>query len=915
MFNLEFDIIAISETWFSFEKNENEFINIDGYYSYHSCRDTNTHGGGVSVYINDKLKSNLKVNINSMAFNILIIKFLKSQLSITVCYRQPNNNNLQEFFEILDDLFEKYTKNIFMGDVNINLLNDNHINTIRYVTTIRSNGFHILNKCSSDMVTRSASNSIIDHFLSDILDKKMKLSILPCSLTDHNAMILSCNIILDKKILPYEKKKINHHGLILSICESNFDNASSYSDFNNIFKENIMLNTKVLKARKKKQIIRKPYITNEIRDLCNEKEKLNNLLRNGVNISDLKKNRYKILRNMIPNKIRSAKKKYYSEQLNLNVDNPKQVWSIINEVVYNKKPKNKNEEISIIKHNNNIISDTMMIANHFNEYFIGIGKNLIENIKLKNLPIVTPTTRILNHLNEPFTIREVTENGLKILIHELKNNTSSGYDLVSSIILKDTHLKIIPSLTEIINNDLKNGIFPDILKIARVVPVYKNGDKFEMNNYRAISVLPNPSKLYEKIIYKQLNEYLIQSNFYHERQYGFVNKSNTTAACINLITEIQISLDKRKMTGCLFIDFSKAFDSVDHTKLLYKINCLNIDENMKKLMESYLTNRKQFTNINNVASNMEIINCGVPQGSILGPLFFNIFINDIFDVQLNGKLQLYADDVTVFYSTDSVDNLLNFIQQDITALSKYADDNYLTINLKKTNYIIFNKQENLNLEIKMDNIVIENLNVVKYLGLFINEKLDWTHHIKHVRKKILPITGVLRRLSNIIPTFVLKNLYFSMIHSHLSYMNMIWNSINQTDIKDLRIIQNKAIKNVYQLPRLTPTRYLYSKNILPIELLMNYNTLILIHQIKSNNIKHSFTIVENNEIHEHYTRTNNDLVVSDVRTRFGRSSILFNGFILYNNLPLEIRNITSFHKFQNIVKIHLFNNSNYINFF
>lgn len=804
---------------------------------------------------------------------------------------------------------------MIIGDFNINLLDENNINTIRYMTTIRSNGFHVLNKCSHEMVTRNLSNSIIDHVFTDMINYDINLSILPCSLTDHNAMILSWNSCIEEKELVKEKIKLDHQNLILSINNSSLENINSYSDFHNFMKENININRKYIKINKKKLQIRKPYITTEIRNLCNEKEKLYKIINNSVHVSEFQLNRYKILRNMIPNKIRMAKKQYYSDQINSNLDNPKQIWSTINEVIYNKKEHKKKEDISMIKHDNKTVTCSKTIANLFNDYFIGIGSNLIENIKSKNHTISLPTTRILNMNKEPFKIKEVTENSIILLINSLSNNSSSGYDHISTVLLKDAHLKIIPTLTKIINNDLLNGFFPEELKVARVVPVFKNGDKLEINNFRAISVLPNTSKLYERVIYNQLNDYLIESKFYHEKQYGFINKSNTTAACINLVGEIQKSLDLRKITGCLFVDFSKAFDSVDHSKLLEKMFCLNLNENTRKLFKSYLQNRKQYTDVNNSASEMKYINCGVPQGSILGPLFFNIFINDIFNLKLHGKIQLYADDATLFYSTDSYESIINMIKEDIKMLSSYANDNYLTLNLKKTNYLLFNKPENLNIEIKVDNEIIENVKVVKHLGLLLNEKLDWNDHIQHVRKKILPMSGVLRKLSYTLPIYVLKNLYYAFIHSHLSHLNLIWNTTTQANIKELRIIQNKAIKNIYKLPRLTPTIHLYNENILPIDLLIKYNTIIFIQQLKLNKIKNSFILEERNQIHQHFTRTNQDLVIHNMSTNHGRRSIIYQGFNLYNNIPLNIRNELSFTKFKKSVKSNIFNNSIYVNFF
>lgn len=221
---IDFDIIAISETWFREDKCEQLYANIEGYYSFHSCRITNTYGGGVSIYIKENIKSNLIKNISNDYLNLIVIKLLNSKTNLTIGYRQPKYENFNDFINVLDDLLENTLNHIVIGDFNINLLDTTNINTVYYHNLIKSNGFHILNKISSEMSTRNISSTIIDHVFTDLVDKKFKINIQDCSLSDHNALLISSDFnITDNKESQMEKSNINYLNLMKDLNDINFN--------------------------------------------------------------------------------------------------------------------------------------------------------------------------------------------------------------------------------------------------------------------------------------------------------------------------------------------------------------------------------------------------------------------------------------------------------------------------------------------------------------------------------------------------------------------------------------------------------------------------------------------------------------------------------------------------------------------
>jgi ribonuclease P/MRP protein subunit RPP40 len=274
-------------------------------------------------------------------------------------------------------------------------------------------------------------------------------------------------------------------------------------------------------------------------------------------------------------------------------------------------------------------------------------------------------------------------------------------------------------------------------------------------------------------------------------------------------------LDKRKNTqiGLVFIDLSKAFDKVPHNLLLAKLFKIGIKHKELNLLTSYFQNRQQFVNSNNLKNTIRIIKCRVPQGSILSPLLFNIFINDIVKLPLIGRIISYADDICLKYESTNSSEIIKYIESDLKMLNEWFILNKLSINLKKTKYMFISpkhiKNDNILIP-KLNNCEIERVQEYKYLGLYIDSDLKWTTHIQHIKSKILPFIGILKRLRNMLHCHIKKQIYFSFIQSHLNYLNMLWGAAAQIHIKCIKVLQNYASKSIFNLPYLEPTINVYN---------------------------------------------------------------------------------------------------------
>ena len=287
--------------------------------------------------------------------------------------------------------------------------------------------------------------------------------------------------------------------------------------------------------------------------------------------------------------------------------------------------------------------------------------------------------------------------------------------------------------------------------------------------------------------------------FFYSRQYGFRKKSNTSTAATDLITDIQLQLDKGNFTAGVFLDLSKAFDTVNHSILLEKLEKAGIWGIPLVWFRSFLANRKQFVSLSNTHSEHKGISIGVPQGSVLGPILFLVYINIIGDLKLRGTLRLFADDSAIFYFGPNLQSLLEDMQYDLNILSNLLKINKLTLNANKTNYMIIStiqKNRTHNNVISIDGVQISEVNFVKFLGLYIDKYLKWDVHISNISKKVSPVVGILYKISTCIPQSVRRVIYFSLIHSHLQYLNIVWGRAYQVHLQQLKVLQNKAIKNI-----------------------------------------------------------------------------------------------------------------------
>jgi hypothetical protein len=343
------------------------------------------------------------------------------------------------------------------------------------------------------------------------------------------------------------------------------------------------------------------------------------------------------------------------------------------------------------------VTDKLSIADNFNKYFTMLGSNLASKILPATVPFQEYLSNNLPNNSKSFSLflTDVTE--VTNIVSDIKNSMSEGCDGLPSSILKQIFHPIAAVITKIINVSFLAGIFPDALKIAKICPIFKSGDKHTLSNFRPISVLPSFSKIFEKIMYKRLNDYLTKYTMLSPNQYGFRKGYSCYMALLDMHYNISTALDRKEYAAGVFLDLSKAFDTVDHAILIKKLEHYGIRGTPLNLFISYLSCRKQYVSFRGTNSYLSTVICGVPQGSTLGPLLFLLYINDITSCSAVLKFILFADDTNIFFSHKDINILIKTLNQELLKLSMWFRANKLSLNVLKTNFMFFGKKTRLHM--------------------------------------------------------------------------------------------------------------------------------------------------------------------------------------------------------------------------
>ena len=782
------DILCVTETWLH-SSIPTSLIDIPGYTFYRNDRE-GKKGGGVGMYVKDDFNSSAvdALNNNCPVEAVWVeVKHSNSDSTIiSSMYRPPSADH--DYFSDMVNIIEKAlhcNENvIILGDLNFDFNLDENFNSnpINYIENL----FCMSQLINSPTRVTVDSSKIIDLILTTQPDKHKSSKVIPISVSDHYMILTYLN-----KYKPKQKhKEIRFRnykrfdsdnfiadlknrlsGIDISQCNNT---ESAWNVFKNIFinacDEHAPICTQRLKDRTN------PWITSELVKKMYLRDKLKEKAVHEK--SSIIWEEYAKLRNEINSEVESSKANYFADITSKFKNDGKKLWKHLNRAFFVKKGHRSCQN---------------MTANDINKFFTSIGKKITSKFTSDEVPQMKGIPSIYSFKFSEITMESVHKNLLKL-------PTDSSIDILDmdQKLLKLSSDVIAKYLTHIFNLSIKTSCIPSDFKLARVTPVYKNrGSVDDISNFRPIAVNCHVSKLLEFEINRQLMEYLLLHNLITSDQSAFL-KNHSTQTCLHRVIDDWLSnMEDKLLTGVIFLDIEKCFDCLDHKILLSKLSWYGIKSNELNWFTDYLKNRRQRVFHEGCLSEPLVNDIGVPQGSVLGPILFLLYINDLSQHVKTSVCNMFADDVILYTAHNQMDELIKILQDATDAAKSWYEKNKLSVNPVKSVSMLITRNSQVNIE--DFNIYIEGQKVAKsdqnkYLGLIIDEKLLWTNHVNHVAKIIGPKMYVLRKLKKTMPTHILKMFYMSCIQPHIDYALTVWGNLPKYLMRKVQKIQNLAAR-------------------------------------------------------------------------------------------------------------------------
>ena len=822
------DIVCLTETWLDNSTKENCFIP-SGYNIIRKDRSEifkqkygRNKGGGIAVVYKNGLKIDTKNYITNKIEEILWVEIKgKQNFLLGVIYRPDYCDLLKDDEEesILEESIRKaaeITQRIIVtGDLNIDMSNPKNKQTEKLTDVFSCFGMnqHIKKPTRID---KSGKETIIDHTWADEGMNLIKKTDTFIALSDHLGTFTSINVpkftpekktILCRCWKKYNKEVFNEklaENIQKSKLQSNIDNEETDSSMEEL--SNVIINTlNQIAPMKEFQITQRqsniPWYTQELHDMITIKKEL---------LSDYYSTKLEYIKNSlkkISNRIgylkRRLKQNYITEQISEAGNDSKKLWKLIN-FITNRTNSKQTIEPDFMSQNK---------ANTFNQHFATVGEKIQKELNFQ------PPSIIFQHDHPGFKFQYEKEETIAKLIDNIKLDVATGQDGISSKIIKDCKETLTPYLTRIVNLSYKHHTFPNKMKHATIKPLYKKEDRNDMGNYRPISILPVLSKIFEKSATNQLVKYFEENNLLSPNQHAYRKGHGTTTCLAEVLNQIHRLTDEKKHCAIVSLDLSKAFDSINHQLLLNKLIKLNLSDTAIKWIHSYLSNRKQKTKFENHVSTEEVVKSGVPQGSIIGPLLFLAFTNDLPKVfQDKCKIVSYADDTQLIVQADNHPMLIKKIEEIIDTAQKWYTTNSMKNNTGKSEILIINsknigKLKKINIKVKegKKTIKIHPKPFIEVLGVKIDQNLNWSKQVASVKKKAFNTIRCIHRVNPMLPVKMRIFLYNTLVTPLLDYADVIWSHCSESQMKSLQRAQSFAVKSIAGMKKYDSTTEAFRK--------------------------------------------------------------------------------------------------------
>ena len=809
--NSHIDVITFSETWLK-PHLHTKLVELTGYEPVRLDRNTKSgkhvkkKGGGLITYVKQNHASDLEsldaLNISNEYMEAQWVYIHRpSCKNVIVCnmYRPPTGD-LSKAIVYLDNSLKSFnlskTDIFLLGDMNVNYKNKKSPAYKKLQFFAKSNG---LTQCI-DTTTRvtEKTKSIIDLILTNSKFIRSSGS-LEHHISDHQPIYIIHKKSRDTRPTAEFKgrsyrnfDKIIFQEKLTEVNWADFYNIEDVSEawqflLNHI---NTILDQMCPIRSFKIRNYRPDWMTRELIEQIKDRDYFYKRAKKTGD-SDLW-NIAKYLRNSTNASIRQAKRDFVLNELKQNENNAKKFWKTIRSVLPTGK-ENLNNEIMLKDGDEKL--NRNKVAAFINDFFINVGKLDTDLDLSTNIPIVCAATE--SDL-PPLSLLEVSEHEVCRVVKSINISKSSGLDNINSLVIKEAFTFLKPEITYMYNLSIRTAKFPDTWKRALVVPIPKKGNLTKVQNYRPISLLPLPGKIMEKLVHQLLSSYLENNSLLAKVQHGFRRDHSTVHSIAQLTNYVNRKMDNRLLTLAVFIDFKKAFDCVQHPVLLKKLRALNLDESVTNWIKDYLTQRQQRVYANDTYSSYQNISQGVPQGSVLGPLFYIIYANDLSNIVKNCEIALYADDTVLYTSSKNFDVSVNKLQEDIDSLSHWCKENGIMANTDKTKIMFFGSNNSLAkvppFEIKFGDVPLQTVTSYTYLGISLDNSLTYNLYVNRIISSVTSKLKQFRRMRGFLNTKAALMVYKGMLLPILEYGDIFLVGASATNIKRLQILQNKGLR-------------------------------------------------------------------------------------------------------------------------
>ena len=926
--SLDPDILCLTETWMD-DSVPSQANLPEGYCRIRKDRSASfkqkygkNKGGGVAILYKKHLKVEEKTYLTDKTEEILWVHVkVKESFMLGVIYRAEYTELLNEdeeetkIEENIRKACEISNNLIVTGDFNIDTLDEDNKNTQILNNIYGSYGLtqHINKATRIDKNTLKPTT--IDHIWSSEESQLIKSSGTFIGLSDHLGLYMKLN--RSKPVPPKTTLKFRDYRnykaealctqLQANIDDSEIQNHLENNDVNSatdvlmkIIQTTVDIHAPLVEKNSKQKLKYIPWFTKELKEMITSKnELLQDYFSQGLQAY---KTRIKILGNKITVLKRTLKQKYITKKLEEANGDGKKYWKVINSITGRQKSREDKEPDMM----------TQDKADTFNKYFATVGLEIQKKIGVR--PAKKEPLMKANMPN--FKFKEEKQGDIEKIIDKIRLEVATGSDNIGAKIIKDIKTTISPILTKIINKGYETSTFPDCMKQAVIKPIHKKDNIDDISNYRPISILPTLSKVFERLAVNQLTKYLETNKLLCRNQHAYRQSHSTVTCLVELLNYIYQLLDKKSYTAIVSLDLSKAFDSINHQLILRKLSTFGLEKSSISWIESYLKNRRQTTKFRNYTSKEEIVSSGIPQGSILGPLLFLVFTNDLAEIYREETMMVaYADDNQLVVTAKNMLLLKSKIEKVIKTAQTWYLDNTMKNNLGKTEILVFNHgktTQNLKITIEDEGkkTIIKSKPFIKVLGVIIDSKLNWTNQVNSVKHNAMNITRNIHRINHLLPLKVRTDLYKTVISPQFSYADIVWGGCTKQDSKSLQRIQNFAVKSITGHRKYDSATYSLNKlKLLNLEKRRQIHETVFTHKALKEKNTDNINQQYKDLLSAANTRqaTTRKLTVPIHKTSKFESSPLYRTIKSWNNCPpnLPFDNIKT-HK--NMLQTHLLNN-------